>query len=135
MPQRLKVNGVDAALEEEEVNPGKGGWWHCPINELWIYRETAMQSSLRNWETSRPLPEGRALSNLSPGRLPAQETRKSRCPLNLFISNPMNPYYQRKRHRGECQGLQSARVQYARRGKVDPGFQMDVSGRVSSKKI
>ena len=35
-PQRLKVNGVDAALEEEEVNPGKGGWWHCPINELWI---------------------------------------------------------------------------------------------------
>ena len=47
-PQRLKVNGVDAALEEEEVNPGKGGWWHCPINELWIYRETAMQSSLRH---------------------------------------------------------------------------------------
>ena len=37
-PQRLKVNGVDAALEEEEVNPGKGGWWHCPINELWIGR-------------------------------------------------------------------------------------------------
>ena len=122
-PQRLKVNGVDAALEEEEVNPGKGGLWHCPINELWIYRETSMQSGLRHWwETSRPLPEGRALSNLSPGRLPAQETRKSRCPLNLFILRVQSnePHYQRKQHRGECQGLQSARVQYARRGKVDP---------------
>ena len=84
-PQRLKVNGVDAALEEEEVNPGKGGWWHCPINDLWIYIETAMQSSLWHWETSRPLPEGRALSSLSPGRLPAQETRKSHYPLNGFI--------------------------------------------------
>ena len=91
-----------------------------------VDRETAMQSSLRHWETSRPLPEGRALSSLSPGRLPAQETRKFHCPLNLFIlrtkSNPMNPYYQRKQHRGECQGLQSVRVLYARLGKVDPAW-------------
>ena len=66
--QRLKINWVDPALEEEEVNPGK-----------------KVICGTQNWETSRPLPGGRVLSNLSPRRPPAEETRKFHCPLTVFI--------------------------------------------------